>query len=119
MLVTMEAGRVIRRARWRAGLSQANLASRLGTSQPAVARWEAGKVSPSLATLDRVVAACGLRARLVLVSADGGDEDLIDERLRMTPTERLSALLDGLEFERRARTARPVGKTIDRVGRRG
>ncbi|MEI6621111.1 MAG: helix-turn-helix domain-containing protein [Actinomycetes bacterium] len=46
----------VRRA---AGLTQAQLASRAGTSQAAVARYENGTVSPSVATLQRLVRAAG------------------------------------------------------------
>ena len=51
------------RARREAGLTQAELAERMGTQAPAVARLEkslaTGKHSPSLATLRRYVQACG------------------------------------------------------------
>jgi len=55
----MKVGEVIRNARTRAKLSQAALADRAKTSQPAVARYEAGAASPSLGTLERILAACG------------------------------------------------------------
>ena len=42
------------------GLSQRELAERLGTTQSAIARLEAGNVSPSLATLDKVADALGV-----------------------------------------------------------
>ena len=54
----------VRRARERVGMTQAELASRIGSTQPAVARLEAGGVTPSLATLRRVAAA--LRLELVV-----------------------------------------------------
>jgi ribosome-binding protein aMBF1 (putative translation factor) len=51
------------KARQDAGLTQAELASRMGTQAPAVARLEralaTGKHSPSVATLRRYVQACG------------------------------------------------------------
>ena len=47
------------RARAQAGLTQAQLAQRAGTSQPAVARLESGKGSPSVATVERLVNAAG------------------------------------------------------------
>ena len=50
----------VRRARERLGMTQAELASRIGSTQPAVARLEAGGVTPSLATLGRIAAALGL-----------------------------------------------------------
>ena len=61
-----KAGRTIRLAieirtlREKRGLSQRELAERLGTTQSAIARLEAGNVSPSLPTLDKVAAALGV-----------------------------------------------------------
>ena len=53
------------KARQEAGLTQAQLAERMGTQAPAVARLErslaTGKHSPSIATLRRYVKACGKR----------------------------------------------------------
>jgi len=56
----MDVARIVREARHGAGLSQAALAQRARTSQPAVARYEAGTATPSLATLERLLAACGV-----------------------------------------------------------
>ena len=50
----------VRRAREPLGMTQAELASRVGSTQPAVARLEAGGVTRSLATLRRIAAALGL-----------------------------------------------------------
>ena len=56
---------VLLRARHEAGLSQAQVAKRMGTQAPAVARLEralaTGKHSPSVATLRKYVSACGKR----------------------------------------------------------
>ena len=53
------------KARQDAGLTQAQVAERMGTQAPAVARLEralaTGKHSPSVATLRRYVKACGKR----------------------------------------------------------
>ena len=58
------------KARQEAGLTQAELAARMGTQAPAVARLEkslaTGKHSPSIATLRRYVKACGKDLRLPL-----------------------------------------------------
>lgn len=48
-------------ARIRAGLTQAQLAERMGTTQSAVARLEAGRGSPNVATLRRLAAETGSR----------------------------------------------------------
>ncbi len=61
---------VIRSARLEAGLTQAELAVRAGTSQPAVARYERGSVAPTLSTLQRLLAACGRRAILTTGPAE-------------------------------------------------
>ena len=68
MLTDMDAATLIRETRQRAGLSQDALAARAGTSQPAVSRYESGAASPSVETLDRLLAAMG--ARLELSAAD-------------------------------------------------
>lgn len=53
------------KARQQAGLSQAQLAKRMGTQAPAIARMEralaTGKHSPSIATVRKYVKACGKR----------------------------------------------------------
>ncbi len=55
-----ELGGRVRAERERAGLTQAELAERMGTTQPTVARLEAGGVTPSLDTLRRAAEALGL-----------------------------------------------------------
>ena len=57
-------GRLLRRARRDAGMSQRELARAGGTSQAAVARYESGRVVPDLRTLDRLISACGQRLRV-------------------------------------------------------
>jgi transcriptional regulator with XRE-family HTH domain len=47
------------RARANAGLTQEQLAERMGTKQEVVARWEGGKVLPSTRTLARLAKATG------------------------------------------------------------
>ena len=61
---------LIRQSRARAGLSQAEVAARAGTSQPAFARYEAGTSLPTLPTLERLLAACGRRLEVRSVRAD-------------------------------------------------
>ena len=57
------------RARLRAGLSQAQLAERMGTSQSAIARLESGKTLPSTKTLLRFAEATGSKIELRLSAA--------------------------------------------------
>jgi transcriptional regulator with XRE-family HTH domain len=63
----------ILKARAAAGLTQADVAARIGTTQSAVARLESsiGKHSPSLSTLQRYASALGYRLQLRLVKGQG------------------------------------------------
>jgi predicted nucleotidyltransferase/DNA-binding XRE family transcriptional regulator len=56
-------GERIQAARIAAGLSQAELARRAGTSQPAVNRYEQGRTVPTVRTMKRLVGACQERMR--------------------------------------------------------
>jgi predicted transcriptional regulator len=47
-----------------AGLSQHEVAERMGTSQPAVARLEAGQVDARMSTVQRYAAAVGAQLKL-------------------------------------------------------
>lgn len=63
----------ILKARAAAGLTQADVAARIGTTQSAIARLESpvGKHSPSIATLQRYASALGYRLQLRLVKGQG------------------------------------------------
>jgi acyl-CoA hydrolase/DNA-binding XRE family transcriptional regulator len=78
----MSAAAILKRARVDAGLTQAELARRAGTAQSAVARYESGAASPSIRTLERLLAAAG--HRLVLDAQRGTPEqtDLRGARMR-------------------------------------
>lgn len=112
---------LILEARRRAGLTQAELARRTGTSQPAVARLERGSASPTLATLERLVGGAGFDLRLSLVPRAAldplieaykrdVDRTLLRENLRKTVDERLRSLAEmqefGRELERSVRASR-------------
>src|SRR5215470_1476910 len=56
----------VRRARTAAGLTQAELAQRIGTTQSAVSRLESGRLLPTLAVLERVATATGRPITIVL-----------------------------------------------------
>jgi transcriptional regulator with XRE-family HTH domain len=55
---------LVREARRRHGLDQADLAARMRTSQPAISRIERDQVSPTLETLERIFAAMGETFRI-------------------------------------------------------
>ncbi len=58
----------IARARVEDGITQAELAERMGVKQPAVARMETGPFDPRLTTLRKLAAALGVRFE---IGADG------------------------------------------------
>ncbi|MFL5839351.1 MAG: helix-turn-helix domain-containing protein [Thermoleophilaceae bacterium] len=87
----MEAHILIRRARHDAGLTQEQLAGRLGVSQAALARLERSGANPTIATLDRVLRAAGRRLDLRLGRPEPTvDEGLLSEALRLSPAERIA-----------------------------
>jgi len=75
----VDASALIREARGRAGLTQAQLARAAGTSQPTLAAYEAGAKSPSVRTLDRIVRASGGSLDVKLRRAPAARGQLLDE----------------------------------------
>jgi len=62
------------RARADAGLTQEQLAERMGTKQEVIARWEGGKVLPSTRTLARLAKATGTRLQISFAPSRVGAE---------------------------------------------
>lgn len=105
----MTGASLIKEARLRTGLTQAELARRMGTTQSAVARWESGATSPRFDTVVRAVRACGLELGVSLAEPDPDHDRLIGDELARTPRERLDDLLSRLETERLLHSAPRVG----------
>jgi transcriptional regulator with XRE-family HTH domain len=103
----MSPGSLLRAARLDAGLTQAQLAARLGLTQPAMARLERPDANPTVITLDRALRATGWRLTWE-VAAPEVDETQIAERLRLSPAERLAA------FQRSQRNLRGLLKQARR-----
>lgn len=103
----MRAGTILREARTRAGLTQRELAARVGVPQPAVSRIERDHVSPRLETLDVLLRGCGLALDLVERPGLGVDRTLIRERLRLSPIQR--ARLTAQEWNRTRELRRRPG----------
>lgn len=80
---------MLRTARRRAGLTQAQLAELTGVAQPAIARIESGRVQPGVDTLARLLRACGWDLELMPRAGTGVDRTVMRELLRLTPEERL------------------------------
>ena len=85
--------KMVRSARLAAGLSQVQLAERVGTTQSAVSRWENGGDDPRLSTLAAILSACG--QRLVLhAETDDVDRAQIRQQLAMSPEQRLASVVN-------------------------
>ena len=56
---------VIKQLRESAGLTQAELARRLGVPQPQVARWESGRRHAKIDSLQRIADALGLNLQVI------------------------------------------------------
>lgn len=105
----MRVAGLIKLARKRAGLTQAELAQRAGTTQSAVARWEAGDRDPGFETLQRLVRACDLELSVSLVPLDQHDLRLAVRTKDMRPGERVEFMLKwSREINQFAKSARNV-----------
>lgn len=87
----MNGATLISRARQRAGLTQAELARRAGTSQPVISAYEHGRRDPSVTTLRRLISATGAELELGVTSRDHGGVPPA-----LTDTQRAERLVDVL-----------------------
>jgi len=81
---------LIREARRRAGLSQAQLACRAGVPKSTVGRIESGARTPSTEMVERLVRAAGLEVSVSLSEPDPGTDSMFERTLRRSPAERLA-----------------------------
>jgi transcriptional regulator with XRE-family HTH domain len=94
--MSMSAGSLIRDTRRAEGLTQAQLARRLGITQPSVARLESAGDAVTVATLQKALNAMG--RGLVLhapLQEPSYDESLLRANLELTPAERLDRMTAG------------------------
>ncbi len=110
--VATHAAQLLRDVRRRHGLTQEQLAARARTSQAAISRIERGLVSPSVATLAKLVHLMGEELELEAKPVDHGfDLTLIRENLKRTPEERIDYMVAFSNFVRRNRGAKPIADT--------
>ena len=105
----MNGGSIVREARRRAGITQLELARRLGTRQPVVTRWETGRRAPDFDTVTAALAACGFELGISLTPLDTSDDLAIAKALSLTPAERLQRNEELLHTEAWAQQARRAG----------
>lgn len=87
------AATTIREARLAAGLTQTQLAERLGVTQSAISKLEREGSNPTVDTVDRALRATGHRLQIIAPAwGDGVDVSLIRAALKHTPAERLESL---------------------------
>ena len=111
-LATLAGGRLIREARQLAGLTQDELARRLGTTQSAVSNWERGHDTPRVDTLARILEACGFVADVTFRRQDDVDRAQLRQNLAMTPAERLESVRNVSKLRA---DARPVERASARA----
>src|SRR6202453_5425206 len=78
--------------RRRAGLSQDELAGRLGRPQSTIARWETGQQHPPLESVIEALRACGLELTVGLARYDDSYQSLIALQLLLEPVDRVTKL---------------------------
>jgi transcriptional regulator with XRE-family HTH domain len=88
----MRGGDYISMARKRAGLTQRELAERLGCRQATIARWERDDRHPSLEETQAAIRACGFDLAVNLVAEDRSWWPQIAVQLERSPVERLRSL---------------------------
>jgi transcriptional regulator with XRE-family HTH domain len=115
----MEPAQLIRSVRQRAGLTQAELARRAGTSQPVISAYEHGRRDPTSATLRRLVEAAGQRLRIEAAPARASTidppGDLGEHGRRLVD---VLSLADAIPARRRTATLaapRMISRTVPRT----
>ena len=97
----MRSARIIREARLRAGLTQAELAECAGRDRTVVARWEQGLVAPSVDTLVELVRACGFDLPLEVVPYDDANDATIKQAALVPPDRRLDRMLEQVKGKKK------------------
>jgi len=102
---------LVREARRRAGLTQAELARRAGVPTSTVGRIESGSRVPSAQMVERLVRAAGFDVSVSLGEPDPGTDSMFQRTLRRSPAERLRDATRVARFVLRGRRA--IAAAID------
>jgi len=91
----MTSGMIVREARLRARLSQAELGSLVGRDRAQIARWESDAVQPAFETLNELVEACGFELDLLLKprERDSAQDARLGKSVVRSPQDRVRRLL--------------------------
>jgi transcriptional regulator with XRE-family HTH domain len=111
----MRGGELIREARTRAGLTQAELSERTGRDRSVIARWEQGVISPPVESLLACLHACGFDLPFVLVPLDQSVDAELGESLMLAPNERVKRMLAALGRTTRGGTTKRGEDVADRA----
>ena len=103
---------MVREARRRAGLTQAELAGRVGTTQSAIARIESGATEPGMWRVAELVSACGLHLT-VRITEPSPELSAARRNLALSPDQRVRNMLKAQRFAAAGRTAK-AAKTEQR-----
>jgi transcriptional regulator with XRE-family HTH domain len=108
----MNAGRVLKAARRRAGMTQRDLAEASGIPQPSIARIERGASIPRVDTLERLLQASGRELDSAPRLGSGVDPSQIRALLALTPDQRgRAAAVAGRNLANLLNQARPIGRS--------
>lgn len=106
---TLSAG-LLRTARDKAGMTQAELAAAAGVSQQAISAYETGRKEPTMPTLQRLIAAAGYEMRIRLEPLDDHDSSLEALMAALPPKRRAELEAATRDRAAAARLRRTQGK---------
>lgn len=92
IIKSMQTSDLLVAGRRRAGLSQTQLAERLGRPQATIARWEKGSQHPPLERVIEVLHACGLELTVGMARYDDSYQSQVARQLRLDSAERVRRL---------------------------
>lgn len=108
----MQSSDLLVTGRRRAGLSQEQLAGRLGRPQSTIARWETGQQHPPLESVIEVLRACDLELTVGIARYDDSYDAQIIRQLRLDPAERVGRLTPAWATE----SFDPIGTLAELAG---
>ena len=103
--VSMSGSEIVKMVRLRAGLTQAEVASRCGTTQSAIARIERGGSEPSITRVESIARACGFDVNFSITAIDTNEEETFRRNLLLSPEQRMQRVVNAGRFIMAGRSA--------------